>query len=220
MRNADRHQAAARAHLRPLAYRGVSSDCTVHPSQMGLAGPRPCTDHVCMAEYQNSDDRSSSTHRALHVTAESGTPTWLSGDVYTIKIGALESGGSMTVLEASVPPGAGPPMHRHADADEAFYILSGELEVTAAGTSYRARSGDFVFIPRGTPHRFHNSGLHTVRQLLVFTPAGIEGFFREAGQSPVPGRPAPPPEQEDLQAVARVGEKYRLYQESGHRLRG
>lgn len=153
-----------------------------------------------------------SRSRGLHVPASSGTHTWLSGDAYTIKIDSEASGGSLTVLEASVPPGAGPPLHRHADADEAFYLLAGELEVTVDGATHHAGPGDFVFVPRETPHRFRNPGLHTARQLLLFTPSGVEGFFVEAGQRPTPGLPPPLPQDEDSEAVARIGERYHLFQ--------
>lgn len=47
--------------------------------------------------------------RVLHVPAGGGKATWLSGDVYSVKAGAAETGGSIAVLEASVPPGGGPP---------------------------------------------------------------------------------------------------------------
>ena len=39
--------------------------------------------------------------------------------------------------------------------------------------------GDFVNVPRGTVHRFHNAGADPVRLILTFTPAGIEKFFEE-----------------------------------------
>ncbi|GAA3657052.1 hypothetical protein GCM10023079_52490 [Streptomyces chitinivorans] len=148
----------------------------------------------------------------LHVRAGEGRSVWLSGDVYTVKLTHEESGGSLTFLEASVPPGGGPPLHIHADADEAFYLLSGELDITAGGRNYAVRSGDFVFIPKGTAHRFRNNGLHAARQLLLFSPSGVDRFFLEAGSSPVPGTPPPPPEAEDLPRVVAIGERHHLFQ--------
>ena len=40
-------------------------------------------------------------------------------------------------------------------------------------------AGDFVNVPRGTVHRFHNAGAAPARLILTFTPAGIERFFEE-----------------------------------------
>ena len=37
----------------------------------------------------------------------------------------------------------------HRDHDEAFYLLSGELEIADEGKSFTAGSGDFMFCPRG-----------------------------------------------------------------------
>ena len=39
--------------------------------------------------------------------------------------------------------------------------------------------GDFVNVPRGTVHRFRNTGTETARLVLTFTPAGIEHWFEE-----------------------------------------
>ena len=36
--------------------------------------------------------------------------------------------------------------------------------------------GSFVFVPRGTPHCFQNVGDEPGRLLVLFTPAGMEGF--------------------------------------------
>jgi quercetin dioxygenase-like cupin family protein len=149
---------------------------------------------------------------AVHVASGEGTSVWLSGDLYTVKLDGAASGGSLTVMEGTVPPGAGPPRHIHLDADEAFFLLEGELEIAAADEVYRAREGDFVFIRRGTAHRFHNVGDRVAKQLLLFTPAGVEGFFLEAGTPAVPGTPPPPASAADNARAAAVGERYHLMQ--------
>ena len=151
----------------------------------------------------------------VHVAQADGHTVWLSGDIYTIKLSAEESGGSLSVIEGSVPPGAGPPVHMHADADEAFYLLGGELMIFAGESEYSARAGDLVFIPRGTYHRFHNTGLHPARQLLLYTPAGAEDFFREAGRPAEPGMQPPAPDHLDNLRAAGIGERYRLFQAPG-----
>ncbi|MFE0106552.1 cupin domain-containing protein [Streptomyces sp. NPDC059009] len=150
--------------------------------------------------------------KVIHVRAGEGPSTWLSGDAYTVKLRHEESGGSLTFMEASVPPGGGPPLHVHADADEAFYLLAGELEITADGETHQVGVGDFVFVPKGTAHKFRNPGVHTARQLLLFTPSGVDRFFLEAGKQAVPGTPPPAPELEDLAYVSAVGERYQLFQ--------
>jgi mannose-6-phosphate isomerase-like protein (cupin superfamily) len=130
------------------------------------------------------------TSGAVHVPAGEGPTTWFSGDTYTIKASGESTRGSLGLVEATVPPGGGPVAHAHTRSDEAFYVLSGELEILDGSRTFIARTGDFVFIPRGTRHRFKNTGVHGARMLFMFTPGGEEGVFRY-GDEPQPGH-APP----------------------------
>jgi len=54
------------------------------------------------------------------------------------------------VVERSTLPEA---VHEHADQEEAFYVLSGELTVEAEGATITAAPGTFVLVPRGVAHR-------------------------------------------------------------------
>ncbi|GAA4569109.1 cupin domain-containing protein [Planotetraspora kaengkrachanensis] len=124
---------------------------------------------------------------AIHVPAGEGITKWVVGDVYTLKILAKESNGSLGFIEGSIPAGAGPVAHIHTDVDEAFYLLSGELEFLDGDRTFIGKPGDFVFIPRGHRHRFKNVGVHPARMLFLFTPGGPEGAFVEGGDDPRPG---------------------------------
>ena len=66
---------------------------------------------------------------------------------------------------------------------------------------FQVIAGDFFHIPRETVHSFRN-GLALSRLLATFSPAGIEGFFREIGK-PVEDRlESPPPVTEET--IARL----------------
>jgi quercetin dioxygenase-like cupin family protein len=136
------------------------------------------------------EDSRYTTSGALHVAAGEGPTTWFSGDTYTIKASGESTGGSLGLVEATVPPGGGPVAHAHTRSDEAFYVLSGELEILDGERTFVVRGGDFVFIPRGIRHRFKNTGVHGARLLFMFTPGGEEGVFR-LGDEPQPGHPPP-----------------------------
>jgi quercetin dioxygenase-like cupin family protein len=136
------------------------------------------------------EDPRYTTSGALHVAAGEGPTTWFSGDTYTIKVSGESTGGSLGLVEATVPPGGGPVAHAHTRSSEAFYVLSGELEILDGARTFLARTGDFVFIPRGIRHRFKNTGVHGARLLFMFTPGGEEGVFR-LGDDPQPGHPPP-----------------------------
>src|SRR5882757_8675154 len=95
-----------------------------------------------------------------YVRAGEGPASWLVGDTYTVKATSESTGGAFGLLEASVPPGGGPPPHVHTREDEAFYLLDGILEVTAgeasmppAHCSGRRRVVSSASSPRpGRPH--------------------------------------------------------------------
>lgn len=132
-----------------------------------------------------------SQNGSLYVPAGTGVTKWSSGDVNTIKASAATTNGSFGFVEASVPPGGGPVAHVHRRSDEAFYLMYGELELLAGDRIFTARSGDFIFVPRGTRHRFRNIGLHTAKLLTMFIPGGAEEMFTKCGDEPKPGV-APP----------------------------
>ena len=46
--------------------------------------------------------------------------------------------------------------------------------------------------------------------LLVYTPGGIEGFFREAGMQAVGGSPAPPVDSTEIARTDKAGRRYGL----------
>ena len=107
------------------------------------------------------------------------------GGHVVFKARGSETGGTMTVLETVVTPGDGPPLHVHVQADEAVYVLEGEIDFRVGDDVYENRPGSFVFIPRGTPHTFQNVGSGAARMLLMFTPSSIERLFELAAASGV-----------------------------------
>jgi quercetin dioxygenase-like cupin family protein len=149
-----------------------------------------------------------STQPAIHVPAGEGRTVWVAGDTYTIKSGKESTNGSFALVEATVPPGAGPPPHIHAHEDEAYYMLSGELEVLAGEQTMVGRQGDFFFIPRGSVHRFRNTGLDVARLLFMFTPGGFEGYFQEIGHAARPGELPPRLTDEDVTRSAEAAPRY------------
>lgn len=145
---------------------------------------------------------------AIHVPATEGQSVWLVGDTYTFKAVGEDTNGSFMVLEATVPPQAGPPPHIHHYEEEAYYLLEGELEFLAGEHTFKARAGSFVYIPKGILHSFKNVGTEPARMVTIFTPAGMEGFFFEAGRPAVKGEAAPPPSPEDIEKSIVAALKY------------
>jgi mannose-6-phosphate isomerase-like protein (cupin superfamily) len=136
---------------------------------------------------QDAGEPSYFTPRALHVPAGKGLVKWVSGDAYEIKTTNETTNGSMSFIDARVPPGNGPAAHVHNSSDETFYIVSGALEMLNGDQTFIAESGDLVFVPRGTRHRFRNIGGEETHMIFLFTPGGPEAMFVEVGDDPVPG---------------------------------
>ncbi|ONI84647.1 hypothetical protein ALI22I_29350 [Saccharothrix sp. ALI-22-I] len=145
----------------------------------------------------------------IHHSAGKGPSVWFGDAVYTFKATTATTGGSLTFAEATVPPGGGPPPHVHPSTDEAFFILGGELEFLKGEETFLAGEGDFVWVPRGTRHRFRNVGLHNSRMLFLFTPAaGMEGFFNAIGTEAKPGVAPAPLTPEQMRQIVELAPQY------------
>ena len=68
----------------------------------------------------------------------------------------------------------GPELHVHADEDDSFYILEGELTFVVEDDEVVAGPGTFVLVPPGIRHTFTNRGDAPVRMMNVHAPAGFD----------------------------------------------
>jgi mannose-6-phosphate isomerase-like protein (cupin superfamily) len=64
--------------------------------------------------------------------------------------------------------------HVHAEEDDAFYILDGEMTFTLDGEEVAAPPGTFVLVPPGVEHGFRNDGAVPVRMMNIHAPAGFD----------------------------------------------
>jgi quercetin dioxygenase-like cupin family protein len=126
----------------------------------------------------------------------------LAGDTYTILLRAEDTAGRYTLIDMHVPPGGGPPPHRH-DFEEMFTVLDGQIEVTFRGETITASAGTTVNVPANAPHSFGNHSNRPARLLCVCTPPGQEEFFMEVGD-PVADRTALPPQLSEAAVAERM----------------
>ena len=113
------------------------------------------------------------------------------GNVYTILVSGKQSAGRYALIDMFVPPGGGPPPHRH-DFQEMFHVLEGSVEVMFRGDRFSAQAGETVSIPANAPHAFKNVASTPARLLCTVSPAGEDEFFLEIGDR-VPTRTGPVP---------------------------
>lgn len=125
------------------------------------------------------------------------------GDTYTVLLSGEQTAGRFAMLDMLIPPGGGPPPHRH-DFEECFRVLEGALEVRVRDLPpVRLEAGESANIPANAPHSFRNPGEVTARLLCTVAPAGLERFFAEFGD-PVPTRTSPAPPLSDAERQDRL----------------
>ena len=120
---------------------------------------------------------------------------WMPGGVRTeIHLGGEDTGGGFCLLVDEPPQGWSLPLHRHANESETIHVVAGEFEMQIDGETVAMAAGETVHVPRGVPHAGRNVGAGTGRRVIVFSPSGIERFFREVGA-------AAPEEQAEVSSV-------------------
>ena len=119
-----------------------------------------------------------------------------------IRASAEMTGGAFSVVE-EVRPMVDTPLHVHENEDELFYVLEGEHVFQVGQEEFRAGPGGLVFAPRGVPHAQRRVVAGEGRLLVLFSPAGFEGFFRELAAAHEAGTLGP-------EAYAGASERYRI----------
>ena len=116
-----------------------------------------------------------------------------------VKASAETTGGAFTLFEEREPVDT--PLHIHEHEGELFYVLEGEHIFQVGEREFRAGPGDLVYAPRGVPHAQKRVVPRTGRVLILTSPAGLEGFFRQLAAADSAGRLGP-------EAYARASQNY------------
>jgi quercetin dioxygenase-like cupin family protein len=140
------------------------------------------------------------------VRAGEGEARWWLGGLAELQLTAEQTGGRLSLLTVTDPPGSSSPFHVHHDDDETFVLLAGSATFDVGDESFEARAGDVVFGPRGVRHRY-TVGPDGLTVLFIMTPGGFERLVRDMSE-PALARELPPagdeePDLDELQAIAR-----------------
>lgn len=154
----------------------------------------------------------------INVTRAGEGEHWLVvTDVTTIKASAGETSGKLLVIEVTVPPGGGPPVHHRHAYSEVFLFQEGEFEVSTLDEDYnpngfRVGAGDTVSVPSMVWHNFENVGETRGRFIAVHSPAVMEDFMREIGRQiddpHDPSAPEGPPSEAEMRRVMEIIGRY------------
>ena len=132
------------------------------------------------------------------VTAYEDAPAyWSIGILWNVLISGDQSFGNFTLMDQTMPEGAGPPSHMHERMHEGFYVLEGEITYSIGHDDRQivAGPGAAIWIPPATPHAFKVTS-EQARALNFYTPGGFDDQFTYLA-TPAKQKTLPP---EDLPA--------------------
>ena len=98
-----------------------------------------------------------------------------------IQLRGEDTDGAFCLIVDRPPAGWSLPAHRHRNEAETIVVVEGEFEFDLAGARSRVSPGQSIHVPRGVTHASANIGPQTGCRVVLFSPAGMEGFFLEAG---------------------------------------
>ncbi|WP_428030526.1 cupin domain-containing protein [Ancylobacter sp.] len=120
-----------------------------------------------------------------------------------VRLPPSASGGAFCFIETINAPGAGPPRHRHREA-EIFRVIEGRYLYEVDGRRFYAQAGDVVSIPGGAAHGFVNVTDAPARQYILMSPAlDAVAFFTELAGVMQGGLP-------DTAALNAFGQKWQV----------
>jgi quercetin dioxygenase-like cupin family protein len=121
--------------------------------------------------------------------ADAGEPLWGLGGLLIVRVPAAATGGRYALIEERMIRGCATPAHIHADDDETFAVLSGELAIWVEGRTIAAAAGAVEHVPGGLAHAWRVESDEA--RTLVLTTAEHEAFYRECCE-PAPDAVQPP----------------------------
>lgn len=113
---------------------------------------------------------------------------WLGGSTFSVLLDAAATDGQLTVGRFDAPRGEAPPFHMHTREDEVFMLIKGTALVWAGEQEHELAEGGIVYLPRNIPHGYRITS-DRADLLLIATPGGLEGMFRQAGRDISTARP-------------------------------
>ncbi len=132
------------------------------------------------------------------------------GEEFTFQKTGETTGGRYTLADILLPAGAGPLPHIHHNQDEWFYVESGTVQLEMGENAYsnlniipginapkehlhtiNATPGTLIYGPRYHVHGYTNVGTTPAKLLNIWTPSGMENYFKEVAQ-PLPDPSNPP----------------------------
>ena len=124
-----------------------------------------------------------------------------------VKASGDATNNSLAVVEMRLPAGFAPPPHIHHNEDEAFYLISGQIEAQIGEKRFPADQGAFLWLPRDVQHGFVVTGDGPCTILTITTPSGFERFVADVGSS-TDQTTLPEPREPDVPRLVEIAGRY------------
>ena len=172
----------------------------------GLAPPTP----ERMATRANPN----AAAQPYSATASDSPGWWHDGQLWSVLADGAQTDGSFSIFEIVAPRGTGAPPHLSTQTDAFYYLLDGAVEMLLGEEVHTARKGDFVFVPRSTPHARRTTS-ESARLLHLCTPAGFESVLQSFAERTETNTP---PSSDGKSGAVDENRSQRLFEELGLRL--
>jgi len=142
-----------------------------------------------------------------HLAVDDGEAFDFLSTLCLVKAAGGSTGSALGVVEMRLPAGFSPPPHIHHHEDEAFYLISGQIEAQLGDQRVHAEEGAFLWLPRDVQHGFVVSADGPCTMLTITTPAGFDGFVAEVG-TPTTSLEMPAPREPDIPRLIEISTRY------------
>jgi mannose-6-phosphate isomerase-like protein (cupin superfamily) len=132
---------------------------------------------ISVAKSPSGNDKGIVVHEneGIHILTRRKVPI-------TVKISKARHGiEGISFCVEDMSPGRKMRIHKHLNNDELIFIHKGEGILTLDEESIEVKTGDVVFVPRGTWHGLDNTGQENLLMVFQYSPAGFEEYFIENG---------------------------------------
>lgn len=116
------------------------------------------------------------------VRNQEGQQVKVLNDDVCIKLASSESRRQMSVVTVDLPAGGFVPPHTHAEEEEGYYVLRGEMKMHLGDEVVGLHEGDFVHVPEKTVHGYRNDSSEPCRFLAWTVGGPIDRFFVEMSE--------------------------------------
>jgi quercetin dioxygenase-like cupin family protein len=144
------------------------------------------------------------------VSTTDGPAYWFLNSLNVVMATTESTGGALSLVHHTAPPGQATPYHLHHIEDEAFYVLDGEFTFICDGEKTVFGPGGYIFLPRNIPHGIRCSGTSPSTMLIMAMPGtGYVGMMTEMA-IPAKERVLPVPSAPDREKLTMVCAKYKI----------